>query len=293
MKKSTKTKASYTKKEKVSKLDGITANALIQEALKEPGKRQMAYSAFHNFSLRNQMLAAWQLAAKGLDITPIKTFKQWGDYGRTVKKGETALALLMPILVNVKETDEETGEEKIKGQRQIFVEKNFWFGLSQTKEFKTDEKKTIKRLENDAPEWSSKKALKELNLKQIKYNSVNGNAQGYTSKNGIAINPLAVAPVKTMIHEIAHNLLGHLENAIKASFEIDLKSIQEAEAETTAYLVLASLGLDGMEYCRDYIQNWLDGRKFPEESAKKCIEAANKILEAGKVEKSEKIEKVA
>lgn len=283
MKKPTKTN---TKKEKTSKLDGIKAMALIKEALNEPGKRQAAYSAFHNFSLRNQMLAAWQLEAKGLDIAPIKTFKQWGDYGRTVKKGEKAIALLMPLIVNIKETDEETGEEKVKGQRKIFVEKNYWFALSQTKEFKDDNKKTLKRLENDVPERSSKQALKNLKLKRIKFTIVNGNAQGYTNSNGIAINPLAVAPVKTMIHEIAHNLLGHLKNAIKASLDFDLKSIQEAEAETTAYLVCASLGLDGLEYCRNYIQNWLNGREFSEESAKKCIEAANKILEAGKTEKA-------
>ena len=40
---------------------------------------------------------------------PVATFEQWKKQGRYVRKGEKALAMWMPITVNVKETDEETG----------------------------------------------------------------------------------------------------------------------------------------------------------------------------------------
>jgi hypothetical protein len=53
------------------------------------------------------------------------------------------------------------------------------------------------------------------------------------------------------------------------------------EAEATAFLCLESLGLEGSEYCRGYIQSWLQGNRIPEKSAQRIITAADKILKAG------------
>ena len=46
-------------------------------------------------------------------------------------------------------------------------------------------------------------------------------------------------------------------------------------------LCLESLGLDGAEYCRGYIQSWLAGAEIPERSAQKIFHAADQILKAG------------
>jgi hypothetical protein len=61
--------------------------SILQEALTEPGVVNAAYRAFHNYSMGNQMLAAMQLRAKGLALTPIASFNTWKDKGRLVKKG--------------------------------------------------------------------------------------------------------------------------------------------------------------------------------------------------------------
>jgi antirestriction protein ArdC len=61
------------------------------------------------------------------------------------------------------------------------------------------------------------------------------------------------------------------------------KCIKEAEAEATAYLCCATLGLPGMEESRGYIQSWLDGEKFPEKSSRRVFAAADKILKAGTI----------
>jgi hypothetical protein len=53
------------------------------------------------------------------------------------------------------------------------------------------------------------------------------------------------------------------------------------EAESVALLCLESLGMDGTEYCRGYIQNWLSGATIPERSAQRIFSAADKILKAG------------
>jgi hypothetical protein len=39
--------------------------------------------------------------------------------------------------------------------------------------------------------------------------------------------------------------------------------------------------MDGAEYCRGYIQNWLHGGTIPERSAQRIFVAADKILKAG------------
>ena len=57
--------------------------------------------------------------------------------------------------------------------------------------------------------------------------------------------------------------------------------MKEVEAESVALLCLESLGMDGAEYCRGYIQNWLQGSTIPERSAQRIFAAADKILKAG------------
>jgi hypothetical protein len=50
------------------------------------------------------------------------------------------------------------------------------------------------------------------------------------------------------------------------------------------------LGLDGAEFCRGYIQNWLRGgsefnaEAIPEKSAQKIFRAADQIIRAGRFE---------
>jgi hypothetical protein len=109
---------------------------------------------------------------------------------------------------------------------------------------------------------------------------LNGNCQGNAKGRQIAINPLAQMPAKTTLHELAHIELGHTSEAVHDS-EILPRSLKEVEAESVALLCLESLGMDGAEFCRGYIQNWLAGAEIPERSAQRIFSAADKILKAG------------
>ena len=64
----------------------VEFTAILQEALSRPGVVNEAYRAFHNYSLGNQILAAMQLAAKGLRLSPTASFKGWKEKGRFVQK---------------------------------------------------------------------------------------------------------------------------------------------------------------------------------------------------------------
>ena len=74
-------------------------------------------------------------------------------------------------------------------------------------------------------------------------------------------------------------------------FAIALATNQEVDvrrAESVALLCCESLGLEGADYCRGYIQNWFnqgvgfDAGVIPEKSAQKIFRAADQIIRAGR-----------
>jgi len=64
---------------------------LLVEAVNKPGLIMEAYSAFHNYSSGNQILALVRCQLRGLEPGPINTFPGWQALGRSVKRGERAL----------------------------------------------------------------------------------------------------------------------------------------------------------------------------------------------------------
>ena len=56
---------------------------------------------------------------------------------------------------------------------------------------------------------------------------------------------------------------------------------REVEAESVALICCESLALTGACQCRGYIQHWLHGQSFPENSAQRIFRAADQILKAG------------
>jgi antirestriction protein ArdC len=252
------------------------SSALLIEAVTKPGLIMKAYSAFHAFSLGNQLLALVQCQMRGLQPGPINTFPKWKDLGRFVKRGERALTLCMPI--TCKRRDEESEEEHTFTS---FVYKARWFVLSQT-DGQEIEPITI-------PEWDAERALTVLSIERVPFDHTDGNIQGFARQRQVAVNPLAQLPYKTFFHELAHVIL-HTGERDFADDETTPRSLAEVEAESVALLCCESLGLDGAEFCRGYIQNWLsrasgsNAEAIPEKSAQKIFRAADQIIRAGRSE---------
>jgi antirestriction protein ArdC len=249
-------------------------STLLQDAVNEPGSIMRAYSAFHNYSLGNQLLALFECQARGIDPGPIKTFPAWKDLGRHVKRGERAITLCMPVTVKRRETDD-SGEER-DATFTTFVYKPRWFVLAQT-EGQATESPAI-------PGWNSDKTLIALDIQRSEFTALDGNCQGYASKRSIAINPVAQLPHKTLFHEIAHVILGHTSEADFSDTDRTPKSLREVEAEAVALLCCEALNLEGAEFCRGYIQQWIKpvgASAIPEKSAQKILRAADQILKAG------------
>ena len=255
--------------------------SLLVEAVNKPGMIMEAYSAFHNYSIGNQILALVQCQVRGLEPGPINTFPGWQALGRTVKRGERALTLCMPVTRKVRNEDSNDSQsEDHERTFTTFMYKPRWFVLSQTSgdEF----------IPPNLPEWNTEQGLAALSIEQVSFTHTDGNCQGYAKRRQIAINPVAQLPHKTLFHEAAHVVLGHTTEMDFADTERTPKNLREVEAEAVALLCCEALNLEGATYCRGYVQNWLypavgfNSAGIPEKSAQKIFHAADQILRAGR-----------
>jgi antirestriction protein ArdC len=245
---------------------------LLKDAVNTPGRMLEAYRAFYNYSFGNRLWLMQQLYQRGIPVGPVATYKKWTEKGRIVKRGEKALAILMPVTI-----DRNRGQEGADPSLfMMYRPKNCLFTVSQTDGPADGETPAI-----ELPKWNRKNAMASLGIEMVDFQHINGNVQGYASERKIAINPLAQLPAKTMFHEIAHIILGHTDVTQHDTAELP-RNIMEVEAEGVALLCLESLGLPGSDYCRGYIQNWLGtGGQIEEKVAKRIMKAADQIIKAG------------
>jgi len=243
---------------------------LLAEAVSKPGLLLRAYSQFHDYSIGNQLLAITQCYGRNLDIGPINTFKGWDALGRTVKKGEKALKLCMPITINRQKKNPNDPDDKFT----MFVLKPRWFVMSQT-----EGEEFIKPV---VPKWDLNRAMAELKIDQIKFDLMDGNVQGFSRKRSFALNPMAQLPHKTTFHELAHIVLGHTNEADFDDGEKLPRNIREVEAECVALICCEALEVSGAEFARGYIQNWLQNDKIDEKTSQRIFKAADAILKAGR-----------
>jgi hypothetical protein len=257
---------------------------LLEKAVNEPGIISKAYTAFHGYSIGNQILALIQCAERGIAPGPIATFMGWKDKGRHVRKGEKAIVLCTPVTWKRKGDEPSDDDEPTTigaGKSATFTRFVFrphWFVLSQTEGQAVDAMTT--------PYWDRAPALETLAITEELFSMMDGNCQGYARQRSIAVSPVAELPHKTRFHEMAHVMLGHTSEADAGltDSEVTPRSLREVEAEAVALVCLEALGLPGADHCRGYIQHWNQQRAsepISERSAQRIFKAADQILKAG------------
>src|SRR5688572_24744944 len=165
---------------------------LLQRAVTEPGIISKAYTAFHGYSIGNQLLALIQCAERGIAPGPIATFVGWKDKGRWVRKGQRAIVLCMPVTCKRTVEQEHGTEDEHTFTR--FVYRPNWFVLAQTDGQAIDAQ--------PIPEWNQAKALQTLGITEEPFTMMDGNCQGYARQRTIAVSPIAELPHKTRFHEL-------------------------------------------------------------------------------------------
>lgn len=183
---------------------------------------------FHNYSPNN----IWLILMSKPDATKVAGYHRWRELGRYVKRGERGLPILAPI---IKTITNEVGEDKenLVGFKVVYV-----FDVSQTDGEPLPE----------PPNWKSPEKNTELTDRLIQFSEsksitvtikpLTGDIQGVSRGGMIELSPNA--GVKTLVHEIAHELLHHNGDRPNNS------AIRELEAESVAYVVGKHFGLEGL-----------------------------------------------
>jgi hypothetical protein len=182
-------------------------------------------SRFHQYSPFN----VWLILMSKPDASMVAGFQKWRSMNRWVRKGEKGIPILAPLLMR-EDPKDPASKEIIRGFKVVYV-----FDLSQTEgeplpeppNWKSPEQNTL--LTNKLIEFATSKGITVTIRKQA------GETQGLSKGGAIELDP--AAGTKTLIHEIAHELMHrNIESPISST-------IRELEAESVAYIVGLHFGL--------------------------------------------------
>lgn len=222
-------------------------------------------SKFHNYSSNNIGLILLQKP----DASRVAGFNAWKkDFKRFVNKGEKGIAILAPApykkTIEVDKIDPNTNkvvlntdgtrEKEEKEITQNYFRVVYVFDVSQTNGDPLPELTT--KLTDEVKGFDDLfLVLKNVSEFPIEYEDIKSGANGYCDpvNKRIAIKEsLGEAHIiKTTIHEIAHSILhSDLKNKDKDS------STREVEAESIAYVVSNTLGIDTSSYSFGYVGAW-------------------------------------
>jgi hypothetical protein len=186
------------------------------------------YARFYQYSPFN----VWLILMAKPDASVVAGFKKWQSMGRYVRKGEHGMPILAPIFTIVT-NDRGDEEQRLVGFKTVYV-----FDVSQTDGEPLPEPPNWKSPEQNAV--LAKRLLDFATSKGIvvRVKQLPGDTQGVSLGGTIILSPQT--GTKTLIHEVAHELLHHNQN------EVTSQTIRELEAEAVAYVVGKHFGLDGL-----------------------------------------------
>ena len=234
---------------------------------------------FHNYSFNNTLLIAMQRP----DATLVTSYKNWQSMGRQVMKGEKGITIIAPApYKKMKEkevldenqrpimgTDGKPKTEKVEVTVPHFKAVTI-FDIAQT---------SGEPIQTLAPELltaavqdfdSFMQAIQKISPVPIRFDEIDGNANGYyhnADKEIVIKKGLSESQtLKTAIHETAHAKLHDREIMESLGVEKD-RLTKEVEAESVAYCVCSSFGLDTSDYSFPYIAGWSSSREMKEMKA--------------------------
>lgn len=234
---------------------------------------------FHNYSFNNTMLIAMQRP----DATLVTSYKNWQSMGRQVMKGEKGITIIAPAPYKKMKEKEVLDENQrpimgIDGKpktEQVEVTVPHFkavtvFDIAQT---------SGEPIQTLAPELltaavqdfdSFMQAIQKISPVPIRFDEIDGNANGYyhnADKEIVIKKGLSESQtLKTAIHETVHAKLHDKEIMESLGVEKD-RLTKEVEAESVAYCVCSSFGLDTSDYSFPYIAGWSSSREMKEMKA--------------------------
>jgi antirestriction protein ArdC len=230
-------------------------------------------SRFHRYSFGNTLLIALQRP----DATQVAGFHTWRRMGRFVRKGEKGIAILAPIMRRVRIEDDETGEVNVVVGSPHSFRPAYVFDLSQT-DGEELPATPVHQLAGDDPDHVFLRLLKvaagiDYTVEFADFgDSRNGDCTFPEHRIRIRHGLEPVMACKTLSHE-------QLAHALLHGNGFGRRDLAELEAESTAYLVTAQLGIDSSAYSFGYAAAWAGGGP---EAVRAITDSAHRIVRAAR-----------
>jgi antirestriction protein ArdC len=220
---------------------------------------------FRTYSLHNQLL----IFAQRPTATRVAGYRAWQALGRQVKRGEPGIAILAPLLRRVID-DDQAGEDgarvQLAGFRVVYV-----FDVAQT------EGEPLPTLSLPAVQSVDSALFDQLLRVAARHDiTVEPVEDGPDGARGwwdvvqrrimlVTSYPLA-SQTRTLLHELAH--------AFDDASLLDQRAERELVAESVAYLVGTSLGMDMSEASTVYVASWGGNTERIEALAQRTLRVA-------------------
>jgi antirestriction protein ArdC len=254
---------------------------------------------FHSYSWGNTMMIAMQKP----EATKVAGYKLWAQVGRQVRKGETGITILAPVVrrsapkepqttgsttSRSDQTSPEPGSDK-PVRRVVAFRPVHVFDISQTDGEPLAEPPRPQLTRGQAPE-----GLLEALAAQVKaagFDLSTSALHGPNGPDGVTNFLRRTVTVRddfddahsatTLAHELAHVLMHDPARFLDGQTS-GCRGDAEVEAESVAYLVASVYGIDADDYTFPYVAGWI-GRNDPatvlEATGKRVLATAHDILE--------------
>jgi antirestriction protein ArdC len=233
----------------------------VEEVLSSEGWRRYltAQAKFHAYSPLNVLLILLQRP----DATQVEDRNTWRELGRSVRKAERGIVILLPDFGEDAQPEADQGHSdalRQRGRHPVRFHAAYVFDIAQTDgaplpihpahELSGDThaaRLLVVRLLRLA-------ALEGLELKEVAPETLPDGTRGlYEPARGRIVLPQGLSMdqrAKTLAHELAHHMLSHGRGR-------RTQPVWEIEAEGAAFVVCAHYGLDTSEYSFGYVAEWM------------------------------------
>jgi hypothetical protein len=203
------------------------ARATDEARISEETVRYLDFCAkFHHYSPSN----IWLILMTRPDASFVAGFNAWKKMGRYVKRGEKGIPILAPMFYR-EDPDDEDKVKVLRGFRVVYV-----FDVIQTDGQPLPDPPNWKSPEKNLELQKKLMEFAEQNAIQVTIKELDGETQGISTGGSIVLSP--EAGIKTLIHEIAHELLHQVDYIHLTRAE------KEMEAEAVGYIVSRHFGID-------------------------------------------------
>ncbi len=226
------------------------------------------------------------------EASRVAGYKRWQELGRQVKKGEKGIAILVPHrrrLRREQDESEERGEDE--AQRGSTTVSSFGVGkvfdVSQTEGEPLPEPPSPEMV--DGASDMAMRLYADL-LDYIELHGVtagredtepaNGYYQPFTRHVGIGHHIDGDQATKTLTHEMAHMVSGHLPGIERRD--------AETVAESASFVVLTHYGIDSSDYTFPYVAAWSQDRVVLKRNLAAIQQVSHRIIAS--IEGEESIE---